>query len=240
MQTVILTRSAEDCAAWAAQLKERGIGSISLPCIRTERIEDQATRADLHAAIAKADWLVFTSPRGVDTVANLYGSELPESTQLAVVGNATGDRAIAQFGRVDFISTGTTAADLGQQLRTALDPEATGLIVLAIAENASPALQTTLQEAGYSVQRIDTYRTVPKTTRKPKHALSKLGGQGVFLASPSAVEGFVNQVNVDCKVPLISIGPTTSAALKRRGLEMARQAQQASLEGLISAFQEQA
>jgi uroporphyrinogen-III synthase len=56
--TVAVTRSAEDCAAWAARLAACGTRALELPCISAEPIDDADLRARLAAAAADADWLV--------------------------------------------------------------------------------------------------------------------------------------------------------------------------------------
>ena len=48
------------------------------------------------AALADADWLVFTSRRGVEAFAELSSSPLPAKARVAVVGAATADAARAQ------------------------------------------------------------------------------------------------------------------------------------------------
>jgi uroporphyrinogen-III synthase len=63
--------------------------------------------------------------------------------------------------------------------------------------------------------------------------LSTLGADNVFLASPSAVTGFVNQVDIDIPVNIFTIGPTTSAAARANGLAVTAEASNPSLQGLL-------
>src|SRR5690606_143063 len=96
-------------------------------------------------------------------------------------------------------------------------------------------LEQRLRAAGAACRRFDVYRTIPAPPRTPRLALSGLGVDAVWLASPSAVEGFTNQVDVDADVPLIAIGPSTADAIRARGLRVAAEARTPSFEGLLEA-----
>ena len=87
---VLLTRSEEDNAEWAQKLAERGAEPVVLPCIHCEPIDTPALRADVAAAAASADWLTFTSRRGVDAFASLHPAVAPHA-RVAVVGAATAE-----------------------------------------------------------------------------------------------------------------------------------------------------
>jgi uroporphyrinogen-III synthase len=236
-EPIVLTRSVEDCASWAASLRERGIESIALPCIAAEAIQSNALRTSLADALTKADWLVFTSQRGAAAVAALAGSPLPAQLRIATVGAATGQKAHALFGRVDFVADDANAAGLARELAEHL-ASTHSLIVLALAANAGNALADALREAGHRCQRFDLYRTVPVPPRSPRRTLADIGSHTVFLASPSAVVGFFNQVEIDPAARLISIGPSTSAAIQKAGMKVYAQAQSPGLEGLLEVVED--
>ena len=63
---IVLTRSRDDCRAWAERLEQAGATPVVFPCITTEPIADPALAAALADALADAVWLIFTSRRGVD------------------------------------------------------------------------------------------------------------------------------------------------------------------------------
>src|SRR5690606_37173508 len=107
---ILLTRSAEDSAAWAAELERLGAVPVVLPCITTEPIDTPELRAALAAAVAAADWLVVTSRRGAAAAAELLGAApRPATLRVAAVGQATGEVAAERLGRVDAVGTGTAA-----------------------------------------------------------------------------------------------------------------------------------
>jgi uroporphyrinogen-III synthase len=109
-------------------------------------------------------------------------------------------------------------------------------VILALAENAPATIEEKLEHAGVRCVRLDVYHTVPAGPSNPKTRLSTLGVDAVLLASPSAVTGFVNQVELDADADIYTIGPSTTAAAHAADLEVKAQAESPSLEGLMEAM----
>jgi uroporphyrinogen-III synthase len=242
---VLLTRSEDDCAEWAEELERRGARPVLLPCIQAEPLDTPALRTALAAALTDADWLVLTSRRGVEACARLLvtrraGAPAPAAlaarTRIATVGAATADAARAVLGRTDLVGGGNAAA-LGAALTS--DPRfARGVrVVLALAANASEALERALASAGARCARFDVYRTIPAPPAAHRRALSSLGAERVVLASPSAASGFVHQVDLDVPVAIYTIGPSTTAAARALGLDVTGEAREPSLEGILEVMQ---
>ncbi len=231
---MLLTRAEEDNEAWADRLRLHGAKPIALPCICTEAIDTPELRAALAEAVADADWLVFTSRRGVEAFANLHADALPENARVAVVGTATAAAAKDKLGRTDLTSEAGTAASLARALCERVAPGTH--VVIAVAENAGSTLPEALQAAGATCPRFNVYRTIPVPEPETKRALSALRADNVLLASPSAVTGFVNQVDMDTNTDIFTIGPSTTAAAEVAGLPVKAQADYPSLEGLMEAM----
>ena len=234
-QSVLITRSADDCDEWALMLEDEGATVVVLPCIHIERIDDDELREEIAAELPQADWLVFTSTRGVDAFLALHGETLPDLVEVAVVGPATADAAVVAFGRADLVSEMGTAASLAQALEARITDHPMRLLI-AVAENAGDTIEETLREAGATCTRIDVYRTVPAEEISPKEALSSFGADNIFFASPSAVMGFVNLVEVDSEAAIFTIGPSTTDAVMEEDLDVTGQATSPGLEGLMEAM----
>ncbi len=232
---MLLTRAEEDNETWAERLTAAGARPIALPCIRTEPIDDPELRAALNEALTDANWLVFTSRRGVEALAALLEAPLGARTRIGVVGAATAAAAKERLGRVDLTSEAGTAASLARSLAERVAPGTN--VVIAVAENAGDTLTEVLGAAGAACTRLNVYRTVAAPPAEEKRALSALGADNVLLASPSAVAGFVNQVELDTRADIFTIGPSTTAAAHAAGLKVAAQAEYPSLEGLMEAMQ---
>src|SRR5690606_11961109 len=63
-----------------------------------------------------ADWLVFTSRRGVEAFMRLAGAGSGRGARVAVVGPATGEAAERSLGRVDLVGERGTAESLAESM----------------------------------------------------------------------------------------------------------------------------
>jgi uroporphyrinogen-III synthase len=236
---ILLTRSEDDADAWVAALESAGAVPVVLPCISAEPVESVALAAALAKSARRAAWLVFTSRRGVEGYVRLAGDELAPGARIAVVGPATAEAARSSLGRVDLVAEHGTAESLAADLIAAgaggdgrTEPPR---IVLVLAQNAGDTLERELRAAGADPRRFDVYRTVPARPLIPKRALSTFNVDAVWFASPSAVLGFMNQVEIDVDAALVAIGPSTADAMRADGLEVAAEAREPSFEGLLEA-----
>jgi uroporphyrinogen-III synthase len=233
---VLLTRSDDDNAEWLPRFTAHGAEPVALPCIHCETFDTAALRAELAAAAARADWLAFTSRRGVEAFTAL-APRPARRARVAVVGAATAAAAERSLGRVDLIGRGGTGASLAATLVEDGDLERHPHVLLAVAENAGDAFERTLAAAGARCTRLNVYRTVPAPRAAQKRPLSALGVDNVVLASPSAVTGFVNQIDLDVPTRVFTIGPSTTAAARGAGLAVTAEAREPSLEGILEAMQ---
>ena len=233
---ILLTRAAEDSAAWRAELERLGAEAVALPCIAPEPLDTPELRRALAEALASADWLVFTSRRGVEAAARLgAAAHVGPSVRTAAVGTATARAVEEAFGRPALIGAGT-----GERLAEALVQEA-GVghgqrVVLAVATGARSALEERLAAAGAEVTRLEVYRTAAVPPAARKVALSALGVDAIVLASPSAVTGLLNQVEIDAPAAVYTIGPTTSAAARASGLNVTAEAREPSFPAVLEAI----
>lgn len=231
---ILLTRSADDCAEWADKLTRHGAAPLALPCIETEPIDTPELRSQLATAVSHADWLIFTSRRGVEAFATLHEGRIG-GARVAAVGPITAEAARRRLGRIDIVGRGGTASLLAEDLLASGALNDNPRMLLALAANADERLERALAGAARCT-RLDLYRTVPAPAAAVKRAMSSLGADNVFLASPSAVTGFVNQVDIDMPIDIFTIGPSTSAAARAKGLAVTAEARIPSLHGILEAM----
>jgi uroporphyrinogen-III synthase len=236
---ILVTRGEEDSQRWVAELAARGLRAQAFPCIASETIRDSETAGQLGAALDEADWLVFTSVRGVHGVAEMVGARRVADVSVAVVGETTAAAARQAFGRVDLVAPDGTAASLGEALarvlRDSLRADSTR-VVAAGAETSKRDLDDALAPLGVQVRRIAVYRTVPAPLQEPREDLGARGIDTIFLASPSAVAGLLARAAVPATARIITIGPSTSAAARDAGLAVHGEAAARSLEAMIEAM----
>ncbi|MYF69043.1 MAG: uroporphyrinogen-III synthase [Proteobacteria bacterium] len=251
-QRVLITRAAEDCAAWASRLADAGAVPLMLPCIECHPIREPNVRARLAEALPKTDWLVLTSRRGAETLRQMINAidwspadkKVMAAIRIAAVGPATAAAAASLPGQVELVAPSGTARSLAEALATRLrahpagDPlHAKPRYLIAVAENAGNILEKTLEQAGGECMRLDVYRTQPAAPATPKQALSELGADKILLASPSAVTGLVNRIELDAAAEILTIGPSTTRAAHTAGLTVTAEAAKPSLDGLMEAMQ---
>ncbi|GAB4222343.1 MAG: uroporphyrinogen-III synthase [Acidobacteriota bacterium] len=235
---VLVTRPAEDAERWVAALADRGWRAIVYPCLAIEPLDGPELRAALRSALDGAAVLALTSPRAVERVAALLdGAAPPPVTRIAAVGRATADAARSAFGRVDLVPAGETGDALAALLRDDPQLAAGGRVVAPGADRARRALESALAPRGVDVVRLAVYRTVPVAPQAAKDDPERVGAGAALLASPSAVEGLDNRMRDAGRLRLVSIGPTTSAAIRARGWRVAAEASRPGLEEMIDALE---
>ena len=235
---VLVTRGVEDAGAWAERLAALGADPVILPCIHTEFLGDDATRASFAAALDGAACLCIMSARGADAVARL-GVRLAPSLRIAVVGNASAHAVLGAFGRKAYVARGGTSRALGEQLLH--DALAAGgvlpRVVVATAEGGRTDAEEVLERGGMQVTRVNVYRTIPASPSDAPRDLAIEGIGDVLLASPSAVQGLLNQASFPHGARIFTIGPTTSAAVVAAGLAVTGEALHPDLDSLVEAMQ---
>jgi len=131
---------------------------------------------------------------------------------VAAVGAATA-RA---WGEVDLIPRVASQEGLLAEI-----PLPAGRVLFAGAEAARPLLA---KELGADV--VVLYRT--------RRLSPEIDGDLAIVASPSAARALAG---VNAAIPVVSIGPETTAAAEAAGLEVLREATTADIEGLVRAVE---
>jgi uroporphyrinogen-III synthase len=237
---ILVTRAEEDARSWADRLRDWGAHAEVLACLTCRFRDDPRTRAALRGALDGADWLALTSRRGVDAVAALAPPELLGRRRIASVGETTARRCRERLERVDLVAPGGTGRALAETLAGALTADVAAgrrpVVAVAAADKAPPELERTLDPLGVEVRRVAVYETIPAPPREPRIDLAGWGIEVILLASPSAVEGLAAQATFPPSTHLVSIGPSTSEAIRRAGWPVAGEAKTRDLEGLLEAM----
>jgi uroporphyrinogen-III synthase len=237
---VLVTRAEDDARRWADQLRAWGAEPEVLPCLSCRLREDPATREALAGALDGAHWLSVSSRRGVEAVAALTRASQRAPLRIAAVGETTARSCREQLDRVDLVAPGGTGRALAETLAGALAPNVAAggrpIVVAAAGDRAPQELERVLEPMGVEVRRVVVYETVPAAPRDPKVDLAESGIEIVLLASPSAVQGLAAQAVILPSTKLISIGPSTSEAIRDAGWEVAGEASRRDLVGLVEAI----
>ncbi len=228
---IALTRSAEDNAVWAARLNALGAEVACLDYL--EYVASGGNIEGLKLLLPHADWLVFASPRAVRFTLELAAGLDLGAKPAACVGAATAAAARAAGCRVELVARDATARGLARELleRTGKDEVALHLA----ARDGRSDLEDAFAEAGARLASLAVYSTEPAANPVPVPAVD-----AVLFASPSAVAVAASAGGVPPQTRVLSIGPTTSAALREARLPVHAEAATRDLDGLLAALESSA
>jgi uroporphyrinogen-III synthase len=209
---VIVTRPRAQAGPLADALREAGFEPVICPLVELEPIDDGPID------VAGYDWVVVTSANGAEQLARRHAGCLP---RVAAIGAATA-AALASLGiEADFVPTEPSQEALAVEL-----PRPVGRVLFVAAEEAR----------GVIVAELDAdFRAVYRTRRLRPDPLPE--GDLVVLASPSAADALA-ALRLD--IPVVSIGPQTTAAARRHGAHVVAQARTRDVAGLVAAVREAA
>ncbi|MBZ5534891.1 MAG: uroporphyrinogen-III synthase [Acidobacteriia bacterium] len=242
---IIITRAREQAAEFAVQLEALGALVITLPLIQ---IADPPSWALVDRAmdqLAKFDLLIFTSVNAVDkwTARGLSQNKSPvlKTHQVYAVGAATAHRLQELGLQVDAVPKNFSAEGILETLGPDLIRKR---VLLPRGDLAREELPRELRARGAEVLEVVVYRTQPAETKSSTWIERIRGGEidVITFASPSAVQQFVLWVGRE-QLAIIknhfraaSIGPTTSAALREQGVDVAIEATPSTLSDLTAAI----
>jgi uroporphyrinogen-III synthase len=245
---VTITRAAHQAEKLATAFRAAGFTVEHLPLLEVVPPADPRPLERAVYDLESYGWLVFTSANAVDAFLPLTGGALPPDLRVAVVGPATAE-ALQKRG----IEPGLTAsrpdaegllADLAP-LVAPLDG-GTQRVLLPQAADARPLLAEGLRRAGAEVAVVIAYdKGFPVEAPALAERLFRDSPVGwVTFTSPRIVRHFVDLFaegsigDWERRRPELlaaSIGPVTSAELRRQGVEEIAEAETPGDEGLVRA-----
>jgi uroporphyrinogen-III synthase len=229
-RTVVVTRAKGGDDALSGRLRELGADVREIPSLVFAPPADPSPLDAALRDLRRFDWAVFASATAVErTVARLRAvGQQPAALaalHLAAVGPATAERLARDVREPDLVPAEST----GERMAAALAAHVRGKRVLVPRPaEGRPELVEGLVAAGADVAAVEAYRTLPA----PPDAIAPLAGwieagevDAIAFASPSAVKavagGLGDRARLLRAVPLAAIGPTTAAALRDAGLDVA-------------------
>ena len=231
---IVVCRPREQAQALADGLAAAGAEVVSAPVIAITDPADGG--AALRAALARldrGDWLVVTSPNGVERAA--AAGPLPEGVNIAAIGPGTAARAAGVGLTVRLVPDRSIAEGLVQAFPSP-DPQRGSLVVLARAAVTRPVLPDSLHNAGWEVLDVAAYRNVAAPLDDDQRRAVAVS-DGVVFTSSSTVKRLVAEVGADAVPPLVaSIGPATSATAAEHGLEVTVEATEHTIDGVVAAL----
>lgn len=234
---VIVARAAHQATTLTDLLCISGAMPILVPVI--EILTSDAMRlslSHLFEEISPPDWVVFSSQNAVSAVVDTPGGLAYLShLKVACVGRATA-RACARSGiAVEFVPSRSNSASFVAEFPKP-SPSGTGRVIFFAGNIAGSRIDRGLHGLGYVVERVVVYETASRTI-SPFVQYRAKGADAALFTSPSTVNGAVRVFGA-AHLPklIVSIGPTTSAAIREFGLEVSVEADEQTSEALVDAL----
>lgn len=218
MTTVWVTRLEDDEEKLANELRRVGLEPIVEPVLQIEALSN--ARSEI-ASLTSEDWLVLTSPLAIKIVARPNGT----GPRVAVVGSSSTSVAKTFGFNVQLTSPSHDAQGLWQ----ALAPLAKGRRVCF----PRSALAKVPKIEGLDIQAPIIYDVRPRDF--DPHIVARV--QIVTFTSPSAVASVMDKLG-PLSLPTVSIGPTTSAALRQAGVHNLLEGKQTNMAAVAFAAKE--
>ncbi len=222
MIAVLVTRPGGESDPLVQALRQRGYRVHAVPTVQTEPVEFDPR------PLGQCDWIVLTSARGVDSLA-----ELPAGPRFAAVGSETAKALRARGVEPAYAPARADGADLGNTL-----PDVQGKrIALVRASAADSDLPDLLRRRGATVEEVTAYRTLegpPSSAHPLRTALADPELRAVTFASGSAARGFIH-LGGTADLPAITIGGRTTASARELGFRVIAEAGTQTVAGLANA-----
>lgn len=241
---VLVTRPRNQISKTAALLREKGAEVLELPSIATVAIENNEKLHKAFKELGEYQWLVFTSPTGVE----VFFEELRQAqkdvrslaqVKIAVIGEGTKKKLAEHHLFADLIPEVYDGDTLGITLAKQL--KGGEKILIPRAEKGNANLVKYLLDAGGMVDDIATYQTVYEQSELIDEVKEFAAGNidCVVFTSASTVKGFVESTpGIDyTKVRAACIGKQTKAAADEYGMQT-EMSEKATIESLIALVEE--
>ncbi|MCS6953710.1 MAG: uroporphyrinogen-III C-methyltransferase [Bryobacterales bacterium] len=240
---VVVTRAREQAGELATRLRDLGAEVIELPTIEIRPAADYGPLDRALACLGSYDWLIFTSANGVRFFLERLDASSTDlralKARLCAIGPATRQALEALHLKVDLMPEEYVAESL---VRAFASEDLAGKRILlpraAVARDVVPA---ELRRRGAYVDVVEAYRTEPPA-HLATHVREIFGTQPkpqwITFTSSSTVKNFMEAGGAGLLegVRIASIGPVTSATVRRFGLEVAAEARPYTVEGLVAAI----
>jgi uroporphyrinogen III methyltransferase / synthase len=246
---VVVTRPREKSSSLTEKLRARGAHVIEMPAIKTVTLDSEkdlncfVQSINYISEVKKEHWILFTSPKGVESFFTLLeetGKDLRQlyraKIKFGVVGNATKKELRHHGIAADYMPEIYCGKELAKGLIETINKES--YVTLYRANHASEDILEVLEENQIEYQDVAVYNTeycVDKELVERIQSGIEIGTVDyVMFTSASCVTAFVSCfTDMDyTKMKAICIGEQTAAMAKKYGMQI-QVAKKATIESMI-------
>lgn len=223
-KTVLVTRPKEKAGQLADRLREFGAKVIEFPCIETTKIEDNKDFINALENIKEYNYIVFTSPSGVQSFfEKLSDCKMDIRTlagaKIAAVGQQTQKMLEDKYMVVDFVPEVYDSIHLAKGL---IEELSTSNGVLLVRGNlATDLLPQTLAENNIKYREVVVYETKYNNPIEDFVESDMDKVDFAVFSSASTVEGFTQVIKTDySKINAVCIGKMTAKAAEKHNMNI--------------------
>lgn len=240
---VVVTRARKQAGALSKRLRELGADVIELPTIRIEPPRDLMAFGRLVQDSHSYDWVIFTSPNGVEAFFDLFFKLYEDvrsigGARIAAIGAGTASRIREYRLGVDLVAETPVAEGLLEAFEEKAGTIENLRVLWVRAEETRDVLSKGLVTKGAILDEAIAYRTVAET-EDPFGAVRRFRDEGADIltfTSSSSVEHFLAlKLRLPKRLKIASIGPITTRTLAKHGLAADAEAEPHDLAGLVAA-----
>lgn len=239
---IVVTRTREQAGDLSKRLQNLGADVIELPTIRIELPEDREGFAEGVTHAHEYDWLVFTSPNGVEKFFDAFFATYEDARSLgnpriAAIGPGTAAKIREYRIGVDLLPKKFVAEGLIDAFKE-INVENQTMLWVKAAESRD-VIYDGLMKLGAIVDECISYRTVPETddyTGAQAKFIENGADMVTFTSSSTAEHFFALDLPWPEHCAVASIGPVTSATLRDLGHKPDAEAFQHDIPGLVQAI----
>lgn len=245
---IVVTRTRTQASQLSRRLQEAGASILEIPTIKIVEPTVKEPLVEAIAGLNAYDWLVFTSPNGVDAFFNYFFKAFEDlrdigGLRIAAVGPATAAKLADYKLKINAMPERYVASDVADAIGQYESVENLKILLMR-AEVANPELPKRLEEMGGIVDDIACYRTVAETEDKNGAAqrLVNEGADWITFTSSSTVEHFHARFDLPDlletypELRVASIGPETTKAIEALELKPDIEADEHTIKGLAQAI----
>ena len=240
---IVVTRTRKQAGGLSAKLRALGADVLEIPTIKIAPPQDLRGFGDLVLDSHAYDWIVFTSPNGVDAFFEMFFkiySDVREigGARIAAIGAATAERIATHHLKVDLMPKQAVAEMVVSEFKKEGSVEHLQILVVR-PEVARDVIATELTKLGAIVDEATAYRTIPETddVTGARARFAAEGADVITFTSSSTVENFLAlKLPIPANTKLASIGPITSKTLRDAGLRVDIESKEANIASLVAAI----
>ena len=239
---IAVTRTGKQAGGLLSLLRDMGADAYELPTIRIEPPADKIPFIEALADVRTSDWIVFTSPNGVEAFFEAFYASHEDArdlggTRIAAIGNGTAKKVAEYRFAVDLIPEEFVAESLLKAFKE-LNVEHLKML-LPRAAGAREMLAIELEKLGAIVDDVPVYQTVPEK-EDVAGGIRRFREEGAdmvtFTSGSTATHFMALGLPLPKGLQTASIGPVTSAEMKKLGLPVTLEAPQHDIPGLAAAI----